>query len=337
MSDWFFATDFYQFFLRAPLRWFGIVPKDLTYGRKAIPASAWEEALKDSGFFHSEKWIVGGLDGSKIYTQTWWAQEKFQAPKADIFYIHGYADHSGRFAQVCKPFLDAGFRIHLLDLPGHGRSDGIHGLFHSLDELSAAAKDALLAAKAEFKPTKLFLMGISMGGFTATKVAIEEPEIADGLIAVCPCIMIHPMIRPPAPLVVIGRLLKQILPSVIVALRMPHMASSDPEVDTEFMADPMAYTRGVRGATGIAMEDGLMQFRDSLANLSIPFLVLQGDKDRMVDPSGATLLVEAAKSTDKTIIHYPGVEHAMYSDPQAPKLIQDCLDWLNKRTCPSDC
>lgn len=46
------------------------------------------------------------------------------------------SDYAGAFANHMQPFLDAGYRLILPDLPSHGRSSGLHVHIQAADELS---------------------------------------------------------------------------------------------------------------------------------------------------------------------------------------------------------
>lgn len=46
---------------------------------------------------------------------------------------------------------------------------------------------------------------------------------------------------------------------------------------------------------------------------------------------GSQALVEKAKSTDKTLKVYSGVEHDLLHEPEGPKIASEIVDWLQAR------
>ena len=91
----------------------------------------------------------------------------------DLVLIHGWAMHSGIFAPLTAA-LAPHFRLHLVDLPGHGASAEREG---PLDLGDAARR---LAATV---PRALWL-GWSLGGLVALQAALDAPTQVRGLALV---------------------------------------------------------------------------------------------------------------------------------------------------------
>jgi pimeloyl-[acyl-carrier protein] methyl ester esterase len=91
--------------------------------------------------------------------------------------LHGWAMHSGIWGAMV-PHLARRFRVHAVDLPGHGHSAPIAPC--TLDAMVAAVDAAL---DAEARP--LTLMGWSLGGLVAMHWALSRPARVDRLVLVC--------------------------------------------------------------------------------------------------------------------------------------------------------
>jgi pimeloyl-[acyl-carrier protein] methyl ester esterase len=91
--------------------------------------------------------------------------------------LHGWALHSGLFAPIV-PDLARRFRVHAVDLPGHGHSPPVAP--YTLDRVVAAV-DVALAAHAE----PLTVLGWSLGGVVAQRWALLRPERVARLVLVC--------------------------------------------------------------------------------------------------------------------------------------------------------
>jgi pimeloyl-[acyl-carrier protein] methyl ester esterase len=98
----------------------------------------------------------------------------------DLVLLHGWGLHSGVWAQAL-PALAARFRVHAVDLPGHGHSSGANA--SSFDE----AADAV----ARSVPRAAVICGWSMGGLLAQRIAMRHPQSARALVLVSstPCFM----------------------------------------------------------------------------------------------------------------------------------------------------
>ena len=98
----------------------------------------------------------------------------------DLVMVHGW----GMNRQVWEPVasaLAAHFRLHLLDLPGHGASDW--------DAAQPYSLDALVEALLSEAPSRANWLGWSLGGLVATQMAWRHPERVSRLIQVAssPC------------------------------------------------------------------------------------------------------------------------------------------------------
>ncbi len=60
----------------------------------------------------------------------------FGAPDAEqtIVLVHGYGEHSGRYAQRVESMVSRGYRVLAPDMRGHGRSGGQRGYVKRYDQ-----------------------------------------------------------------------------------------------------------------------------------------------------------------------------------------------------------
>ena len=96
---------------------------------------------------------------------------------ADLVLLHGWALHGGAWTAVAKR-LASRFRVHVVDLPGHGHSRDVP--LHDLESLAARVAEVVPAGSAA--------CGWSLGGLVAMKLAaIAALGIrALGLVATTP-------------------------------------------------------------------------------------------------------------------------------------------------------
>jgi pimeloyl-[acyl-carrier protein] methyl ester esterase len=91
----------------------------------------------------------------------------------DVVLVHGWAMHSGVFAPLVRE-LAPRFRLHLVDLPGHGfsRDDGAN-----LDPAECARRIAKAVPRAIW-------LGWSLGGLVAMRAALDLPNAVRGLVLI---------------------------------------------------------------------------------------------------------------------------------------------------------
>lgn len=87
--------------------------------------------------------------------------------------LHGWAMHAGIFAPLVER-LSADFSLHLVDLPGHGRSAAVRPL--TLEHAAAQVCEAV--------PARALWLGWSLGGLVALHAAATRPDRVRGLAMV---------------------------------------------------------------------------------------------------------------------------------------------------------
>ena len=90
--------------------------------------------------------------------------------------IHGWGMHSGMWMQA-RDLLSQHFELHLVDLPGMGHSDNI-----DVYNLHTVAEKI-----AQEIPTNAYILGWSLGGLIATKIALITPIKKLILVGSTPC------------------------------------------------------------------------------------------------------------------------------------------------------
>lgn len=91
----------------------------------------------------------------------------------DLVMLHGWALHGGIWAGMREP-LGRHFRLHLLDLPGHGQSAAG----------DSRTFDAWVSEIAAMLPERAAICGWSLGGQIALELAAREPRRVERMILV---------------------------------------------------------------------------------------------------------------------------------------------------------
>lgn len=108
-------------------------------------------------------WIWRAADGTRLHVCTRMPGDEIVA-RAAVIVVHGIFEHGGRHAFLAEGLAQRGYASHVIDLRGHGRSDGPRGSIDRFDQYLAdlAAFFSHMAQSAPAAP--LFLFGHSMGG-----------------------------------------------------------------------------------------------------------------------------------------------------------------------------
>jgi len=204
-----------------------------------------------------------------------------QGSGTDLVLVHGWAMHSGVFAPLVRE-LGQGFRLHLVDLPGHGfsRDDGT-----SLDP----ADSALRIAKAV--PRAIWL-GWSLGGLVAMRAALDLPQQVRGLvlIAASPRFVVGddwPCGVAPSVFTEFGAGLASDYRGTIERFLALEALGSDRTRNELRTLKTQVFARGEPALS--ALSEGLRvldasDFRAEMSRISMPSLWVAGRRDRLVNP-----------------------------------------------------
>ncbi|PPI88530.1 pimeloyl-[acyl-carrier protein] methyl ester esterase [Candidatus Pantoea edessiphila] len=91
----------------------------------------------------------------------------------NLVLLHGWALNAEIWNEIV-PCLSANFCLHIFDLPGYGRSQN----------LSALTLNDMAIQLLPFIPYQSILIGWSLGGLVAMKLALIKPEVLGGIITV---------------------------------------------------------------------------------------------------------------------------------------------------------
>lgn len=97
----------------------------------------------------------------------------------DLLLLHGWAMHGGIWPRSLLEVLEKDFRLHIVDLPGHGRSAPLSEGFNL-----ASVSDVLYQYARSRLAGPACWLGWSLGAMLVANIAARHPEIATKLVLV---------------------------------------------------------------------------------------------------------------------------------------------------------
>lgn len=259
-------------------------------------------------------------------------------PKALIFLLTGYGmDCCIYLSELGERLAKRGFGAFAVEYEGHGRSEGPRGLIRNPHTVVAdcAAFFSSVRQREEFLGKPAFLYGESMGGGLALLVYRRQPDAWDGAVLLAPLCKLEGKMQLPKPMekVMVG--LARCFPKwrILPAGDILESSFQDPAKRDRAMQNPYMYVGRPRLGTGRSLLKICKDIEEHMEEITLPFLVVHGEADSILNPAASRALHARSKSRDKTIVMVPGLGHCMLegeTDDDSEKVYKEIFAWLEK-------
>ena len=269
--------------------------------------------------------ILRTADGLTLFTQGW---EPDKPPRSVVVIVHGYGDHSSRYADLAVHLMQQGHTVQTYDQRGHGRSEGRRAYIDTFDQYLDDLHAFLASVRRQFEGLPFYLLGQSMGGAIAALYCLEREADFQGLVLCSAALKAHDDMAPLLQKLssVVGRLLPR-LPTITLDL---DALSRDPAVVRRAREDLLYYHGRMPARTGSEMLRAMQRINRHLENLTLPLLLIHGTADQITDPAGSIACYERARATDKTLGLYPDLYHETFNEPEKEQVIEEITAWLDE-------
>lgn len=261
--------------------------------------------------------------GATLYCQSWLPEH---APKAVIILAHGYDEHSGRYGYFAEHCVKNGFAVHALDHWGHGKSDGKNGFVPAFSVYHDGLDALIDHIPAEQKTLPFILVGHSLGGLIAATYLLKNQSRFAAAVLSGPAIKAGE--EPSSFMKGVSRFLSKVAPEMGVLGLDASGISRDGEVVADYLADPLVSGHKISARLAAEMMVNMELVQSQAAKITIPILLLHGEKDNLTSPEGSVFLHERVGSHEKTLKIYPGLFHEIFNEPEKDAVLTDMTDWI---------
>lgn len=260
--------------------------------------------------------------------ELYWRAHLPASPRTALLFVHGLAEHSGRYRHALAHFAERGFAAYALDYRGHGRSPGRRVHVDDFAEFTADVA-AMQDVVRGFHPDRpLVLVGHSQGGLLALLHALRRPQGLAGVVVSSPFLGIQARSRPRA----VRRLLASIVTPLLPRLQQKTTVntsrlSHDPEVGRAYRADPLV-SRSVSLGWYAALHDAFAYVQAQAGSLAVPALVLASPDDALADPEATRAFLAKAPPGWVEAVWYPGLYHELFNETEKERVFAQVERWL---------
>ena len=237
----------------------------------------------------------------------WW--QTVGTGNCHLVLLHGWGLNAEVWSSI-REELASQFTLHLVDLPGFGRSQGYGPL-----TLEAMAQEVL-----EYAPQKAIWLGWSLGGLVASQIALTHPQRVQALVTVAssPCFSAReawPGIKPEVLAGFQQQLSEDFQRTVERFLALQTMGTDTARQDARLLKStvlslPMPDVNVLNGGLEILKT---VDLREPLAALTMPHLRIYGYLDGLVPRKVVPLLDTQWPDSESRVIakaaHAPFISH----------------------------
>ena len=262
-------------------------------------------------------------DGTKLALRAWPKPGSTTA----FAVVHGLGEHSGRYARFAEAMAKHGMSTYALDLRGHGESDGQRGHVDSwsqwTDDVSAFVKHVEGLEGAEVVP-----LGHSFGGAALLSTVLESKlPHSKRFVVSSPALKLR--LQAPAWKTAVAPFASKIVPRLAMDNEVdPAVVSRIPEVVAAYRNDPLVHSR-ISSRMYTEWQNATVDILSRAAQIKIPFLILAGTADPLIDPEGSRSLHELAPSLSELLL-LEGRYHEPFNDLGSDEVFQLVADWVHR-------
>lgn len=289
---------------------------DFVYSRiVASRVAAWEKTI--------ERDALGVQVGAESRT----IEGDPQSGRSDIalLLVHGINDTPQAFQYMVPPLSERGYALRLLRLPGFGVPVARMDQCTSSDWVDAVCEEA---AGLRESHRLVFVVGHSLGGAATLGAALNQPELANGLILLAPAVGVASRRSPILPTRFWQRLGDTLLVfSTVYQSPYDRNDARDPSVRNPDYKPPFS-TRNIVRQSMRLMDDN----RSRASEIRLPLLMVLSRDDRVVDWRAAERFFENVSSSFRQLKFYDTSGHSLNVDRDRSAIVKEMIRFIERES-----
>jgi len=268
-----------------------------------------------------QTWEWTTSDHAKMFAQKWTPEK---GVKASIILIHGFGEHSSRYAHMAEFYCNHQIQVFTFDLRGHGKSAGLRGhiptqttYWDDIDDFRKNIKDSL-------DELPVFLYGHSMGGMIVLSYILKRGSAFNGIITTSPLIdTAIPMSESTKKL---AKFMNKIAPRLTIDSGLDrNYLSRDKNVVDAYNADPYVFGKAST-RLGVFLSDTGAYIREHGADFKEPLLMMVGSDEKIVSKTEVDAFMKSVPNGTYKV--WDGFYHELHNEPEKEQVFKFTLAWI---------
>jgi lysophospholipase len=279
------------------------------------------------GASHEQSLFVDGPRGWKIHGRHWLVSN----PKGTFVGVHGYSEHSGRYAHFARYLNSQGWDVYWIDLPGHGMSEGARNDIDDFSDYVLSVEHFVREIGRRSAKRPIHLFGHSLGGL----VAIRFIETFSAAHSMASLILSGPLLGldrfDPMKLYFL-RVVASLLPNIRLKnkreLTGPYL-TKDQEILADRARDPLINSHVTFHWFREFCRGQELAFSE-VEKIHLPVLMLMASEERVVCGDSIRRFFGQLMSTQKELLEYKGMQHEVLNEIGREKVFDDIMQWMSR-------
>lgn len=263
-------------------------------------------------------------DGTRLAYRFW-----PQASATHTFAVaHGLGEHSGRYAAFAHAMGTRGMATYALDLRGHGKSDGQRGHVDSWSQWTGDIASFVAHVEAQTSG-EVIPLGHSFGGAAMLSTVLAgKLKSARRFVVSSPALKVK--VAVPGWKTAFGSLASKVAPRLSLANSVDAATVSRiPAVVNAYRSDPLVHNQ-ISARMYTEWSRATQEILAGAGSMKIPFLILAGSADELIDPAGSEQLHSQAP-TISTLHMLPGRYHEPFNDLDSEEVFDIIATWVKAK------
>lgn len=265
---------------------------------------------------------IESKDSTLLYTKVQTTEEP-ETAKAAIIIVHGLAEHLGRYDDLASVLNASDFNVIRYDQRGHGHSSGENTYYSNIDEITDDLGAIVKYTKKLLPEQQIFVIGHSMGGYTAALYGTKYPRTIDGYITSG----------------ALTRYNHELFAGVPVGLDNHDYFKNElgeglcsTEIVLKHYVEDALNKKEISVGLVRTIEKGIDYLKLEASDFKDPVLILHGKNDGLVSELDSIQFHEEISSEDKELIVYPDLEHEIFNEfTKKTEIFDTIISWINER------
>jgi alpha-beta hydrolase superfamily lysophospholipase len=265
---------------------------------------------------------IESADGTKLSYRAW----PRSGAEVSFAVVHGLGDHARRYERFALGMARHGYATFAVDLRGHGKSAGRRG---HVDRWSQWIEDAaaFVAHVESIAGGEVVPVGHSLGGAVMLSTMLDKklPNTRRFIVS-------SPALQLKAPVpgwkLTLAKVSSMIVPKLTLDNEVDAKTLSRiPDVVDAYRTDPLVHNK-ISSRLYAEWVAACGRIFEHAGEIKIPFLILAGTDDRLIDPEGSRELHRLTPSASRLRL-LEGRYHEPFNDLDNEEVFAVIADWLS--------